>query len=706
MVFSPNLPKTWLLLTALIMLAGACHSSRKEPYTNRLVNERSLYLRQHAHNPVDWYPWGEEALEKARTEGKLLLISIGYASCHWCHVMEEETFSDTSVARFMNQNFICIKVDREERPDVDDIYVTACQYASNSPCGWPLNAFATPDARPVWAGTYFPKKEWVEILEYFADLYRNEPQKVVQYANELTLAVDDLSVFQKSGPGHQPSADILAKQVALFVENADTGLGGRKGAPKFPMPNSYSYLLSYYHFSRDSVLLNLIRTTLDKLHQGGIYDQLGGGFSRYSVDIFWHIPHFEKMLYDNAQLVSLYSQAYRLSPNENYAGVIRQTMDFMEREMTSPEGGFYSSQDADSEGEEGTFYVWREDEIKKALGDEALAALFLDYYQVTAQGNWEKGKNVLIAKGAIGAYAREKGLEKRALEVDLAKARKILFDIRSKRTLPRLDDKIIASWNAMMLEAYIEAWRALGERSYLEKAIRNAALISKKMTAKDGSLFRTYAGGKASIPAFLDDYAFSIQAFISLYEATFDAKYLDIALGWMQDADERFWDDEKGLYYYSAADHKGLVARRAEMEDNVIPSSNSVMAKNCFKMERFFPGRGFEEKARTLLDGIWPLLAGGDDLTYYSNWSRLYLDFLKPPFEIAIVGPGAAEKRDSLLQEFLPNAVWMGSTEESDLDLLKGKFRKGKTLIFVCRNRVCLLPVENTRDALLQLKIN
>jgi len=704
MVFFPDLPKTGFLLIALIALAGACQSTQNEPYTNRLINERSLYLRQHAHNPVDWYPWGEEALEKARSEGKLLLISIGYASCHWCHVMEEETFSDTSVARYMNQNFVCIKVDREERPDVDDIYMTACQYASNSPCGWPLNAFATPDGRPVWAGTYFPKNEWLEILAYFADLYRTEPQKVVQYANELTQAVDDLSVFQKSGKDHPLSADTLARQVSLFMANADTELGGRKGAPKFPMPDSWSCLLAYYHFSRDPALLDLIHTTLDRLSRGGIFDHLGGGFSRYSVDIFWKVPHFEKMLYDNAQLVSLYSQAYLLSPREDYARVVRQTLDFIEREMTSPEGGFYSSQDADSEGEEGTFYVWREEEIKKALGEEALSALFLDYYQVTARGNWEKGKNVLIAKGSPEAFAAEKGLDTETVKRDLDRARKILFEHRSKRIPPRLDDKVITSWNAMMLEAYLDAWHALGDREYLEKALQNAALISKKMTAKDGSLYRTYIAGKASIPAFLDDYAFAVQAFISLYESTFDPGYLERALDWMKIADERFWDGTKGIYYYAAEDHEGLVARRAEFEDNVIPSSNSVMARNCFKMERFFPAMGFEQRARILLDGIWPLLSGNGDLTYYSNWSRLYLDFLRPPFEIAVVGPDAPVKRDSLRRVFLPNAVWMGSRAESEMDLLKGKYREGKTQIFVCRNRVCLLPVENTGDALRQLE--
>ncbi len=703
MVLTSFFRKAFIPLLALLWLLGACQSN-KEPYTNRLENEQSLYLRQHAHNPVDWYPWGEEAIEKARKEGKLLLISIGYASCHWCHVMEEETFSDTSVARFMNQNFVCIKVDREERPDVDGIYMTACQFASNSPCGWPLNAFATPDARPVWAGTYFPKKEWVELLEYFADLYRNDPQKVVQYANELTRAVDDLDIYKHSDEEHPLSGEELQRLVEKFKNTADAELGGRKGAPKFPMPNSYSFLLAYQHLFRDTSIYPLIESTLDHLSWGGIYDQLGGGFSRYSVDIFWKVPHFEKMLYDNAQLVSLYSQAYRHSPKADYERVIRQTLEFMKREMTSPEGGFYSSQDADSEGEEGTYYVWKEEEIKKALGEEALSKLFVDFYQISTAGNWEKGKNVLIAQGSIDAYAAKKGLDKAKLEQDLARSRKTLFDLRSKRVLPRLDDKIITSWNALMLEAYVEAWRALGEKEYLQAAIRSAELISKKMSTTDGSLYRTYSDGKASIPGFLDDYAFSVQAFMTLYEATFDPKYLETALVWMKKAEERFWDKGKAIYYYAADDHKGLVARRVEVDDNVIPSSNSAMARNCFRMERFYPGIGFGDRARAMLDAIWPQLATGEDLTYYSNWSRLYLDQLQPPFEVAVVGPKAAALRDSLQREYIPNAIWMGSEKDSELDLLKGKYRDGKTLIFVCQNRVCQLPVGFTAQALRQLK--
>lgn len=695
-----------LLLSGIIFFVIACDSVGKEKYTNRLIDENSLYLRQHAHNPVDWYPWGEEAMEKARSEGKMLLISIGYASCHWCHVMEEETFSDTSVARFMNENFVCVKVDREERPDVDNIYMTACQHASNSPCGWPLNAFATHDGKPVWAGTYFPKKEWTGILEYFADLYRNDPQKVFQYANELTQAVSDLSFALKKGEEHILHPDTLAVGVARFMAVADTELGGRKGAPKFPMPNSYSYLLAHQFLSPDSILLRQVHTTLDQISRGGIYDHLGGGFARYSVDIFWKVPHFEKMLYDNAQLISLLSQAYRLSPKKEYAQTIRHTLGFISREMTSKEGGFFSSIDADSEGEEGTFYVWTADEVRKGLNDERLADLVTDYYQLTAAGNWEAGKNVFFAKNTVAAYAAEKGLDEEQLAKDLEKARKKLFDIRAKRPHPRLDEKIITSWNALMLEAYIEAWWALGEEKYLQQAIRCAGLISGKLTAKDGTLFRTYSNGKASIPAFLDDYALAAQANISLYEATFDPKWLDQAHNLMNQADKLFWDVEKGIYYYSADDHKGLVTRRAEVQDNVMPASNSVMARNGFRMARFFPEEGFEERARAMLDQVWQDVSGSGDLTYYSNWSRLYLDFLNPPFEIAIVGPQVAAKRDSMQRTYLPNAVWMGSEQESDLDLLKGKYREGKTLIFVCRNRVCQLPVEHTTQALLQMKKN
>ena len=691
-------------LFLLVLWGAVACQSGKEPYTNRLIHEQSLYLQQHAHNPVDWYPWGEEAFEKARTEGKLLLISIGYSSCHWCHVMEEETFSDTSVARFMNQHFVCIKVDREERPDVDDIYMSACQYANKQPCGWPLNSFATFDGRPVWSGTYFPRKEWVGILEYFADLYRNEPQKVVQYANELTQAVSDLRIAQQAAEESPLDAATLSTLASQFKESSDKELGGRKGAPKFPMPNSNAYLLAYTHFSNDTALLKQIYTNLDHISRGGIYDHLGGGFSRYSVDIFWKVPHFEKMLYDNAQLVNLYSQAYRLSKNEDYARVIRHTLDFISREMTSPEGGFYASLDADSEGEEGAFYAWTEEELRQVLKEEALANLALDYYQIIARGNWEKGKNVLFAGDSESAFARAKGLDAEKVSADLAKARQLLFDHRAKRPRPRLDDKIVASWNALMLEAYIEAWWALEDPAYLEAALKNARLISEKMRGPDGGLFRTFAGGKASIPAFLDDYAFVIQAFTTLYEATFDERWLEEAQSLIQLADARFWEESKGIYFYAADDHTGLIARRAELNDNVIPASNSAMARNCFRMERFYPGKGYEARARTMLNRVWPSVSKGSDLTYFSNWSRLYLDLLQPPFEVAVVGPEAAKKRDVLQQGFHPNAVWMGSNGESELDLLKGKYLEGKTLIFVCRNRVCQLPVEDPEAALAQIQ--
>lgn len=692
------------LLACFFVAFTAFQCGKKEPYTNRLINEASLYLRQHAHNPVDWYPWGKEAMDRAKTEGKMLLISIGYASCHWCHVMEEETFSDTAVARFMNEHFVCVKVDREERPDVDDIYMTACQYASESPCGWPLNAFATHDGRPVWAGTYFPKKEWVEIIQYFSDLYRNEPQKVFQYANEITNAVSDLALALKDEAGLPLDAGELAAGAGRFKASADMELGGRKGAPKFPMPGSYAYLLAYQSMFPDSALLEQIHVTLRNIGKGGIYDHLSGGFARYSVDIFWKVPHFEKMLYDNAQLVSLYSQAYRHSPREEYARLIRQTLDFISGEMTSKEGGFYSSIDADSEGEEGAFYVWKLDEVKKALGDETLFKLAADYYQLTDSGNWEAGKNVLFAKNTPEGYAREKGLDPARIMQDLEKIRAKLLQTRSRRPHPRLDEKIITSWNALMLEAYLEAWQALGEEAYLQSAIRNAGLIREKLKSPDGGLLRSYSAGKASIPAFLDDYAMAIRAFIALYETTFDRKWLDQAHKWMEYADERFWDPEKGVYYYSSDDHDGLIARRAEIHDNVMPSSNSVMARNAFRLERFFPEEGYEERAKGLLSQVWPSISGGGDLTYFSNWSRLYLDLLKPPFEVAIVGPEAAEKRDSMQRRYLPDAVWMGSQGEGDLDLLKGKYREGKTLIFVCRNRVCQLPVEHTAQAQAQMK--
>ncbi|MEN0049359.1 MAG: thioredoxin domain-containing protein, partial [Bacteroidota bacterium] len=502
--------KSLLPIILLTLLTMACNQSTSQAqhhaYTNKLVEENSPYLLQHAHNPVNWYPWGEEALEKAKKENKLLLISVGYAACHWCHVMEHESFEDTTVANLMNKHFVSIKVDREERPDVDNVYMTACQLATNKSCGWPLNAFALPDGRPVWAGTYFPKKEWLSVLNYFTELYQKEPEKLDTYAAQLTEGIQTLEQIDWNEDALQLTDNQITNWTTIFLQGIDQKRGGRKGAPKFPMPNNYEYLLKYAYQIGDGEAKEVALTTLDNIALGGIYDQLGGGFARYSVDADWHVPHFEKMLYDNGQLVSLYSQAYQWTKEDLYQKTVEETLEFIARELTDESGGFYSSLDADSEGEEGKFYVWTQEEIEEVLQNEQAANIFNTYYDVSKAGNWEH-TNVLQRKRTAEEVATQFGLSVEELEKQIVSAKTQLFEARSKRVRPGLDDKILTSWNALMLKGYIDAYKAFGKEEYLNTALKNADFLIQNMMQEDGKLFRNHKDGKSVINGFLDDYA-------------------------------------------------------------------------------------------------------------------------------------------------------------------------------------------------------
>ncbi|MEM6699862.1 MAG: thioredoxin domain-containing protein, partial [Bacteroidota bacterium] len=522
-----------LLLSALSCTAPKTSAEDVSPtYTNALIDESSPYLLQHAHNPVNWYPWGEEALEKAKKENKLLLISVGYAACHWCHVMEHESFEDTTVANLMNKHFVSIKVDREERPDVDNVYMTACQLATNKSCGWPLNAFALPDGRPVWAGTYFPKKEWLSVLNYFTELYQKEPEKLDTYAAQLTEGIQTLEQIDWNEDALQLTDNQITNWTTIFLQGIDQKRGGRKGAPKFPMPNNYEYLLKYAYQIGDGEAKEVALTTLDNIALGGIYDQLGGGFARYSVDADWHVPHFEKMLYDNAQLVSLYSDAYLLTKNELYKEVVKEILDFISQEMMTPEGGFYSSFDADSmnpegELEEGTFYVWQKEELQNLLNEDF--TLFSDYYNINSYGLWEKGNYVLIRKNDDAEILKKYSISQNDLNNKKANWKSILAEIRNKRPKPRMDDKVLTSWNGLMLKGYLDAYRVFGVEDYLETAKLNGQFLKSKVLRGDGGLNHTYKDGGSKINGYLQDYATVIDAFISLYEITLEEVWLNTA---------------------------------------------------------------------------------------------------------------------------------------------------------------------------------
>ena len=672
--------------------------------TNHLAKESSPYLLQHMYNPVDWYPWNDEALEKAKKEDKMLLISVGYSACHWCHVMEHESFEDSLVAKVMNENFVCIKVDREERPDVDDVYMTACHMATGKSCGWPLNAFALPDGRPVWAGTYFPKKNWLEILEYFIKLRADEPEKLEEYAVQLTEGLQSSEGININTGDQNFNRSELDDIASKFLKNIDFKDGGRKGAPKFPMPNNYQFLLAYHHLSGNSKALEAVNTTLEKMALGGIYDQIGGGFARYSTDGIWLAPHFEKMLYDNGQLVSLYSDAFALSKNPLYEKTVRQTLDFIKRELTDKSGGFYSSLDADSEGEEGKFYVWTKEEIDAVLTDEKVNKAFCDYYEVKSKGNWEHKKNILHRKASSKSIAKKQGLTEEELAKIIKGAEEKLFTARSKRIRPGLDDKVLTSWNALMLKGYVHAYKAFGDEEYLNTAIANANFITVKMMQSDSRLNRNYKNGKSVINGFLDDYALTIDAFTSLYQATLDEQWLTKAKGLTDYAIAHFQNTENGMFNYTSDLDPPLIARKMELADNVIPGSNSAMARSLFGLGTYMYNTAYTDKAKEMMHNISETLSTSDQPNFYSNWCSLYLSLTQPPYEVAIIGNDYAPLHKEMLSHYLPNALLLGGKTEGGLELLKNKLQEGETMIYVCQNKVCKFPVQEVNKALELMK--
>ena len=674
-------------------------------YTNKLIEESSPYLLQHAHNPVDWYPWGEEALKRAKTENKLLLISIGYSSCHWCHVMEHESFEDTTVAAFMNEHFVCIKVDREERPDIDDVYMTACQLSSGGSCGWPLNSFALPDGRPVWAGTYFPKGKWLEVLDYFQKTWTDEPDKMEEYGTRLVAGVKDNGIDSLLADDQQPYGveDIktLAKQ---FMDRMDPQMGGRRGAPKFPMPNNWQYLMHYAYTYNDPKAKALLLTTLDKMMYGGIYDQLEGGFARYSTDSFWLVPHFEKMLYDNGQLVSVYAQAYAWTGKKEYLDVVDQTLAFVDEYWTDPSGGFYSSFDADSEGEEGKFYVWTIDELDKLIPEGKDREMFYSYNDISPDGNWEHKMNILQRHRSAEELARQYKVTTEQFYTSIDKSNKALLAKRKTRIAPGLDDKILTSWNGLMLQGYIDAYRVTGSAAYLEVAKKNANFIVRDMMKDGNRLDRNYKNGKSTINAFLDDYAITIQAFLGMYQATFESSWLDHADNLTQHVLAHFDGDASGFFYFTSDLDAPLIARRIDFSDNVIPSANSIMARNLNLLGELLYKEDYIARAKQMFDNVWPRLKKDGQPSFYSNWCQLMMSLTKPPYEVAIVGSDYKKAHDAFLRMYQPDAVFLGGESEGNLPLLKYKLVEGETLIYVCRNHTCKRPTGQLQEALELMK--
>ena len=665
-------------------------------YTNSLGKETSPYLLQHAHNPVNWYPWGDEALEKAKREDKLILVSVGYSACHWCHVMEHESFEDETVAQIMNDHFVCIKVDREERPDIDQVYMMAVQLMTGHG-GWPLNCFALPDGRPVYGGTYFPKQQWINVLLNLADLYRNEKEKALDYAAQLTEGVKLAELVKISEDEEAFSEATLDASYDNWELRLDNVEGGPNKAPKFPLPNNYQFLLQYG--KNDPELLEHINLTLKKMAYGGIYDQVGGGFARYSVDHYWKVPHFEKMLYDNSQLVTLYSEAYKKTKDPLYKQVVFDTLAFVERELTSPEGGFYSALDADSEGVEGKFYVWTKPELQTILGKDF--DVFADYFNVNERGYWEHENYILLRHDDDAAIAERNNIPVKELESVIAEAKKQLLKEREKRVRPGLDDKILTSWNALMIKGYVDAYTAFDEQHFLEVAKRNADFILGKMSTATGGLNRTYKNGESKINGFLEDYAFTIEALIALYQATFSEAYLQKANELMQYCRTHFRDEKSGMFFFTSDEDTALITRKMELSDNVIPASNSGIAKSLFLLGHYFENETYIQNSRSMLNNMLQEIESYG--AGYSNWAMLLLWFTRPFYEIAIVGKAVDEKYRAFQKHYLPNVIFAASAAESALPLLKNRFVENETFIYVCENKTCLRPLKEVDEALGQL---
>jgi uncharacterized protein len=679
---------------------------------NRLANETSPYLLQHKDNPVDWYPWGEEALQRAREEDKPVLLSVGYSACHWCHVMERESFEDDETARMMNEHFVNIKVDREERPDIDSIYMAAVQ-ALTRHGGWPMTVFLTPDGAPFYGGTYFPPTpsrgmpSFQQLLLSVVDAYENRREEVLQNAQAVSdyLRASTAAVMPEA---ELAGTELLDRAAGSLLSQLDRRFGGFGSAPKFPQAMNLEVLLRHYHRTGERSALDGVELTCRQMANGGIYDQIGGGFSRYSVDAYWLVPHFEKMLYDNALLSRLYLETYQATGDDFYRRIAEETLDYVLRDMTSEEGGFYSAEDADSEGEEGKFYVWTPEELEAAL-DPDEASLAARYWDVTERGNFE-GKNILHVARPPESVADEFGLSPEELWSRITSIRAKLFAVREKRIRPGRDEKILAAWNGLMLRSFALAARVTGREDYREAAVKNATFIVEKLK-EDGRLHRSYKDGRARFNGYLEDYAMVADGLLALYEATFETRWLVEADALMDAVSELFWDEEKRAFYDTPADHEELVTRPRDVYDNAAPSGTSVATEVLLELALLLDRADYRQRAQDVLEG----LAGGMEKVP-GGFGRLLcaLDFsASEPREVAIVGDPEASDTKALLETvysgYLPNKVVAGRSPDDDeagglIPLLAQRpTREGKATAYVCVHYACQTPTTDPEELSRQL---
>ena len=691
--------KNFLGTITLLFILISCNSGKLMNTENNLINESSPYLLQHAENPVNWNPWNKKYLKIAEKENKLVIVSIGYASCHWCHVMERESFQDTTVANLMNEKFISIKVDREERPDIDQVYMNAIQLMTGSG-GWPLNVITLPDGRPIWGGTYFSKDQWLSALSQISMIYEKEPEKFISYADKVEEGINSLNLVDPSVNDFE-SIDLIRYSEKL-IDSIDLKYGGFNGTPKFMMPNNIDFLLRYSAQEKNEKAKKIILESLNKIAYGGVFDHIEGGFSRYSTDEKWHIPHFEKMLYDNGQLMSLYSKAFKISNKNLYRKVVYKIHEFINSEMKDSAGGFYSSLDADSKINEntyveGAYYTWSYSELKNLIKDDF--NLFSDYYNINEYGYWkEEDKYVLINNISDGEFMSKHGLSTDNFNNKLSSWISILKEAKKDRKKPNLDYKIVTSWNGLMISGYVEAYKAFKDEKFLNEAVKSCEFIYSHLAKKDNGLYHNYVNGKSKINGYLEDYATVIQASLDLYEVTLDQKWINRALVLTEYVITNFSNKDSALFYFTSKKDEKLITRTTEFRDNVIPSSNSIMAKNLFKLYHYFDKQEYYDLSKKMALSVsseFEIYPSG-----YTNWFDLIYNLKSNYYEIAIVGSNAITKVDDLNSFYLPNKLIIGSTTANDLPLLKNRFVDGKTLIYVCVNKACKMPTENLEESI------
>ena len=661
---------------------------------NQLHLETSPYLLQHANNPVHWQSWQTTTLQTAIQQNKLIIVSVGYSACHWCHVMEHESFENNDVAAVMNKYYVSIKVDREERPDIDAVYMKAVQLMTGHG-GWPMNVICLPDGQPVWGGTYFKTSDWISYLNQIQDLFAQQPEQLINYAAKLAAGLQATAVVQNTEPISSFDNQMLQNLVQKWQQSFDNDFGGMARAPKFMMPTNYQFLLRYAYQNQNTSLLKFVNLTLTKMAHGGLFDTVAGGFSRYSVDLKWHVPHFEKMLYDNAQLVSLYANAYKLTKNEIFKTIIIKTLHFVENTFLSPENGFYSALDADSlneknDLEEGAFYVWKKAELQKILADDF--ELFAQLFNINDFGLWEHGNYVLIQNESLQIIASNNGLTENELLTKKHLWEQLLMSHRQQREQPRLDDKCLCSWNALMLTGYIDAYKALHNPHYLKIALDSACFITGNFLSENGNLYHNYKNKKASINGYLEDYCFAIEAFINLYQVTLNEHWLQISKQLTDYCFDNFYDETSQFFRFTSIKDPILISTHFEIEDNVIPASNSVMAQNLMVLGTYFNNENYEKTAQKMLHNVLPTISYP---SAFSNWLNVFMNFSPQNKELAICGVNADKKINILNSMYLPNIIVAATTKKSELPFLKNRFTPDNDIYYVCQNKTCNLPTTN-----------